>query len=546
MRKLLAVIKQYASHVLIAECALVICLTYVRGDQLGMRNNISTQFLWYYAPIAITYLKDPTPLNYVANATRMDRLTKTYSETRDIDAAFKAAIDAPFHEPAWFIWGNDKGGALYSVLAFRLFGIVHSSHYDLFFLLLSISALLFVASYRQHPFKIFCLLCLLTSLYVLAQPFSQGGLQLGGFQAQRALPVLALVPMLHLLFAIATHRSRYGVLALALQAFLLVFVYFMRSSAAWAFIGIALFTVAVAFRQRHVILDKLKARNIQESPHSVNLYALPLVLIAGSLGLLFVYKQISLHPRYFSDLTETRVLWHNMYMGLVWRANLLKSSDFATELFPTKRWGDAGVKDALEIYLKRTDRATEWENMERAVQDGKSGNIYALAKYDQFVREMYWDAWRRFPIELLKTYLIRKPVGVVALIDELWKPTKTSHPNPDEDYFGASPLRIAALLLLIPALGLLLCLRYRPSRYELGACIALIVSPQITWFLTYPAFGMMPEAFVALTFMVYVAPCMILLGIAVKWSSRATASQPSLDNPKGESGAANDVSSTRP
>lgn len=516
-------LRRWANAGLIALVIVMAVLTYVRGDALEMKEKVSNQFSWYYVPIALTYIVGGGPFDYTANATLMDAFTKSYFGAGDAGAALRSALDtkdivlatreAKNYVAPWFVWGNDKGGALYAVAAYRVFDVSSSALYNFYFLILGVTVLMFLVSYRKEPFKLLTLFCVLLALFALAKPISMGGDQLGAFHAQRALPTLALVPCLYLVFAALERPSRGRVVLILFQAIVLVFVLFIRSAALWGLLAVFAATFVAMMVDWRAIWQRLRAHWARGLISAGRDYMIPVCAVLIAFAGLQAHKAVAFHPRYFDDLETTRVLWHNAYIGLG------RHEAIADELWPTGTFGDAGVAQALEVYLKKNGRGEEWDRLVAPVKSGKIGNIYAVAQYDELVKDMYLSAWQRFPSVLPRVYLFAKPLAFFGSLMSVWAPRGEAA---EEDLFSkglkygafhsGTPWHIGALILLAAAIGLFRLSGAKPRARDWIGAGALALFPQLTWFAAYPSFGATPTPYIVATFVFYL---LVAMGVSV-------------------------------
>jgi hypothetical protein len=147
------------------------------------------------------------------------------------------------------IEGNELGLVDYYYWAFKLFGINLVSLWLLYFIILSISILMFVLTFRGYRF---CMLMLL--FYLIGHIFMLGYAKYGGIQTvhnSRFFPVLALLPTMHLLLLIVLRErpTPAAVVMAAGQTFILCFIIYCRIQTTWqALMIVAAGLLAIPYR----------------------------------------------------------------------------------------------------------------------------------------------------------------------------------------------------------------------------------------------------------------------------------------------------------
>ena len=271
-----------------------------------------------------------------------------------IAEAFKRAVAIPRTDlpryagltPAFVTtWAEDAGWPdLYSY-AFRVFGMVPTAMYDFYFLVLTVSCLLAVASFWRNPavlmpIAIFTASLLLLGLSDFFQPL------IPSVNANRFVSTLAVVPVLHLAAEIAARArpSAIRLLALALQGIILAFSMSVRSSAAWAPLALALGCAALAVRQ-------LAAG--RKDPRSVLAgWAFPLIAIAvfaGTSGAYDQWRRSRMDPVYAQGdcIIDHHMRWHSMFYGFAYHPDWPKiKPDYLSD-----GAGDANEYKMVEHYL---------------------------------------------------------------------------------------------------------------------------------------------------------------------------------------------------
>jgi hypothetical protein len=129
--------------------------------------------------------------------------------------------------------------------------------------------------------------------------------------SSRYLPLLGMVPVLHLLmlFERGKTRSPLQILIAAVQAVVLFFVMFSRLSGVWMMAGLALWIVG------RIMISML--RNGRGSVRTlVHRGIVPSALVGLVLASLVLYPRFALDPQYLKqDETEYRTFWHHLLMA---------------------------------------------------------------------------------------------------------------------------------------------------------------------------------------------------------------------------------------
>lgn len=211
-------------------------------------------------------------------------------------------IEDPSSDGIHFMYGRNVALADYIKLAFTIFGYEVNSLFYLYFLLFTISVVVFLSAFYKRSDLLYILLLVVCSHFVIlmAVPFV-GGVDLC-VASSRFYPVLTVVPTLHLAFLILRKHKKKAVwvLGASLQALILAFVIIIRTSAAYQLLF--LITVTIIFNT----LWYWKKKRLQ---------IWPLAITFGAIFLLKVYISIGLHNSY-TEVTSQHNFWHAAYLGI--------------------------------------------------------------------------------------------------------------------------------------------------------------------------------------------------------------------------------------
>jgi hypothetical protein len=281
------------------------------------------------------------------DATILASLGAKFPENLRDPALINAAIDKavqfkwPFNpnEAVRGSGGDDLGLVDYARLSFLLFGYRVQSLFLTYFLILGASAATFLYAFRFQP----ALLMLLVVTCVAQIPmfssilFDRG--IVGSVVDPRLLSVLAIIPGLHLscLMLKRSRPSPCNIVLAAIQSLVLVFAIWIRSSAVWVAVGVALLAALVSI---HALFNR------RFNP--VQVWSLGVLL--GVLVLHAVWVSAALHPIY-KDKGEIshHVFWHAVFHQLQihphWEEKYGSCYDHAT--------GDALPHVAAKKYLSK-------------------------------------------------------------------------------------------------------------------------------------------------------------------------------------------------
>lgn len=271
-----------------------------------------------------------------------------------------SALPEPAAQGVYPLVREDKGLVVYYKLAFAAFGPRIQSVFWLYFALLGASALCWSLTFGRRP-ELMALLAIFLGAHLavtLAAPAV--GLDLAAVHNPRFLPVLTVLPALHLALLIlgARRREPSVVAAASFQAALLTLVIHARSGSVSQilFLG-ALFAAAALLRLRGE--PELGAHVLAA------VRPWPLALAGAGLLLLKLHMAWSLSPVY-SDVTAKHLFWHPVYLGLAVLPEAQQRFGF--------RFGDeaafaAGKRLALERFGKDFTADYDWDVYETVLKD---------------------------------------------------------------------------------------------------------------------------------------------------------------------------------
>jgi hypothetical protein len=350
------------------------------------------------------------------------------------------------------IIGSEKGEADFYYLAFRLFGIGLKGLWILYFTLLSLATSLYFLAFRRSPF---CLLLL--TLYLIGHYSVVGYAAIGPYQTvhnSRFLPVLSLLPSLHLLLLVLRRErpSWSGLILASAQAFLLIFVVFCREQALWQAAAV-IATAALMLLFRSAKLAPQPRPAFATAFARIAIAAWPAAIVIVGLGGLVAYERLALDHRAYATEARTHVFWHPLYSGTVSASPELRS----LYLHDDKPYEDNVVYDAVLSDLRERKDATP------AIVEVRDGVIYSFAMrnmgvFDGLVRRIFLQMVRKHPWLVLKSFVYDKPREQVRLLFEL-------------PLAGLLAVHWALLLALGAGLLSVVAGLSRPRRHELVAAL---------------------------------------------------------------------------
>lgn len=365
----------------------------------------------------------------VNDGARMDRL---------MQEASRVAIDPNL--PPVILQGNELGLVDYMYCAFELYGINTNALVLFYFTLLGISVALFFVTFRQSPP---CLLLLM--LYLAAHYFALDYAQtrvIATIHNSRFLPVLALLPSLHLLLLVPTRtRPTPAVVAMAaLQAFILMFMVFCRTQTYWEIFAIVLAAVVVTglrpIRQALFHPGRWPAAIANTARENW-----PAVLAVLGLIALLGYSQFVPNESLYSKESKSHIFWHDLFVSTVSAdPKLLAIYGYGYSTYTDDMATTAAIHD-LRGRNDGTSPVAEEVNGVLGINMFKSNGAY-----DQVVRRVYLRVVREHPWLVLRSFLLGKPIDQLeyfSFIPELWK---------RHNYLNPIILALAATLLAL-ALG---------------------------------------------------------------------------------------------
>jgi hypothetical protein len=290
--------------------------------------------------------------------------------------------------------GDDLGFVDYTRLGFRLFGYRIQSLYVLYFVILTISALSFLWSFRAQPgfLLLAATACAAQVLLFASGLFDRSNL--GTIADPRFLSVLAIIPGMHLACLIIS-KSRPTLINIGLavlQSVILIFAFWIRSTAIWVLAALSLLAIAVALRE--ILQRRFNWRA---------LWCWGIFL--GVWALQAFWGSIALHPVYRDkgDISH-HVLWHSLFYQLQfhprWEEQYASQYDHA--VYDELPWV------AAKKYLLRNPPP-----------DPQRVYLTGVAASETYTRKAFIEFFSKDPAFVLETYLIYSPAKIFRVLGAL-------------------------------------------------------------------------------------------------------------------------------
>ena len=270
----------------------------------------------------------------------------------------------------------------YYSLSFLLFGYQFQSLLYFYFLLLAIQSLIFFVQFRDADHIITMQILFLIAHYMTLTALRFPGHQLDAPNNYRFLPVLAILPMLHICLLSLCQRkvNTPVVLGAIAQALLLAFIIQCRTSAYWVLVPVACVAVWPTYLQaRRRKSQVLAINNAPPAPHwLLHSFATswwPVLLAFGMVFSMVSFYRSQQAAVYFEDPNAAaHPFWHNVFIGLALHPDIrLEYTGFvASEFYFT--WTPGGLvsvdnrtKDrSITEYIKQ---AFSWVTIQNHAND---------------------------------------------------------------------------------------------------------------------------------------------------------------------------------
>ena len=333
----------------------------------------------------------------------------------------------------------------YYSLSFLLFGYQFQSLLYFYFLLLAIQTLIFFVQFRHTDNIIAMLILFLIAHYMTLTALRFPGNQLDAPNNYRFLPVLAILPMLHICLLSLCQRkvNTPVVLGAVTQALQLAFIIQCRTSAYWVLVPVACVAAWPMYLQARRRKSRVLAvTNAPPAPHwLLHSFATswwPVLLAFGMVFLMGPFYRSQQAAVYLEDPNAAaHQFWHNVFIGLALHPDIrleytgmvpddvsdrskkensiiskLKSFYFkytfeghASDQFSfvavAKRYAVLG-KDPKNIFganarINKDGVAFDWDEVQTSI-------------FDREVGKLVWEVVLKYPGLVLEQVFVAKPI----------------------------------------------------------------------------------------------------------------------------------------
>jgi hypothetical protein len=331
---------------------------------------------------------------------------------------------------------NDQAYLYFVILAFFLFGIKIQSLSYLWLLVLFVSVTSFLAAYREKIPSLLLLWSLLVAITLVLISNPGVGNQLITVYNYRFLPILGLIPLLHVVLSIdSQQRSLINWVLVSVQILILVFVLLARGSAQWMLIAIALSVMYSLWgNRRKPHTDTNNPENISPSG-TVASCITPLILVLVIFALAKSTMSAFLHEEYDEALwARSHVVWHAAVVGMTTDPILMSRYVCSDKLLTDRLKGfeqlqcDKTPRRYPRLVYGIFNQPSDMHGFQAAVRylrdHGSDEQIgteirrpgYFNIKWDRYgeiMRRVYFDMLRQDPVDSLYMFAIVKPLKYV-------------------------------------------------------------------------------------------------------------------------------------
>lgn len=393
----MALWRRIAVGIIIAWLFVAVCL---QARDLGVMDIVSSRHI-DAIPAALSVSLHGHPANYTQITDVIRQFIPNFHDqkTATINHAIADVIARraePLSSDYQLNGADDKGNIDFIRLAFALFGYRAESFVYLFYGLIGLSVVVFVARFWREPWALVFPAAYLAALLVISPPVSLDK-QLETIITVRPFPVVSILACAHLIVAALVARSMWQEIPFALvQTAVIVLAIDVRSSAGWQVAPVVLAaTISLCLIWRAGTARVRMAAVI-----------LPAVLaVVGLLGLK-AYQGIMLADEYKrGEQIGSHVVWHSVAHGLAFNRALARDYGFRVD--------DMSIMQATRRYLVESGRGGVAETL--GLRETDYSKI-KYAPYDQEVRSLVLTICVARPLDCLEAMLVGKPL---ALLDNV-------------------------------------------------------------------------------------------------------------------------------
>jgi len=296
--------------------------------------------------------------------------------------------------------GDDLGLVDYTRLSFRLFGYRIQSLYILYFVILAISVSSFLWAFRAQPgFLLLAATACAAQVLLFASSLFDWS-NLGTIADPRFLSVLAIIPGMHLACLIIS-KSRptpINISSAVVQSIILIFAFWIRSTAIWVLTALSLLAIAVALWE--ILQRRFRWRVLWCWGILVGVWALQAFLSA-----------VALHPVY-KDKGEIahHVVWHSLFYQLQFHPHW--EEKYASQY-------DHAIYDELPQVAARKYLLRNPPPDPQRVYLTEDHQYLQVVAAETYIRKAFFEFFSNDPAFVLETYLIYTPAKIFRLLGAL-------------------------------------------------------------------------------------------------------------------------------
>jgi len=504
-------------------CAAALCaLTVWEGVRVGADRTLSGALARHVNGLAIAvsclahgHCRGFTSLRSVNKALFDEGLNYHRSQMADIchdadliNKALAQAASIPDAGTAIESMGpHEKGLALFYELSMAVFGIKLSSLFYGFMLVFAVTVGLFAVAFYRDRLVLATLVAACSAMYLIVPVVQDLAPDINTIHGSRYLPLLGIVPVLHLLMFFERGTIRFlQIVIAASQAFVLFFVMFSRLSGVWMVAGIALW---IAGRVAVSMIRKPRGARMMASRAIV-----PGTLVSFVLAALIVFPKFALDPQYLKqDETEYRTFWHHLLVAANFNPARQEVVGVSSDL--------QGVDDMIAYLLFEREIASRGEDLSQYLIDDETNwpqrtthrrFDYKWGLYDGVVKDVFLRLVAEHPVYVLQSVFFYEPLAIVT------------------QFFSGQFVPPAGALVVV-AVATAIC-AFALGGADVAGSAALAWAALMFFamsFLPGLASGVMPLRLVEFAFLVY-AGSSLLVALFLRRVIRAAVGQPKASN----------------
>jgi hypothetical protein len=290
-----------------------------------------------------------------------------------------------------------------------MFGIKLSSLFYGFMFVFAVTVGLFAVAFSRDLLALAGLVAACCAMYLIVPVVQELSPDVNAVHGSRYLPLLGIVPVLHLLmlFERGELRPLHAVIA-AGQAIVLFFAIFSRLSGVWMVAGLSLWIVA------RTAVSMFRDR--RESVRTVVFRAIvPAALVGCVLAALVLYPKLALDPQYLKqDETEYRTFWHHLLVAANFNPARPETAGLSAEI--------PGYGDLVAYLLFEKEIARRGETLSQYLMDDEAGwpqrtshrqYDYKWGLYESVVKTIFLRLLAEHPLYVLKSIFFYEPLAIV-------------------------------------------------------------------------------------------------------------------------------------